>query len=72
MKIKYIQLQQVCDDLSGNQLLLAHALPFPQHSFCYGTVLEASQLGAGPPQLPKLGRLATEHHSYYQRRQGKI
>lgn len=64
-KIKYIQLQQVCDDLSGDQLLLAHALSFPQHSLGDGTILKAPQLGAGAPQLTKLGRLAREHHSNY-------
>lgn len=61
-KIKYIQLEQVCDDLFGDQLFLAHALSLPQHSFCDGTVLETSQLGARTPQLPKLGCLGEENN----------
>lgn len=39
-QIKYIQLQQVCDDLFGYQLFLAHALSVPQNSLSDGTVLE--------------------------------
>lgn len=53
-KIKYVQLQQMCDDLFGDQLFLEHALSLPQHSLCDGTVLEATQLGAGSPKLTKL------------------
>lgn len=50
------------DDLLGNQSLLGHAFPVPQHGLGDFTILEAAQLGARTPKLPKLGRLVGEHN----------
>lgn len=50
------------DDLLWNQSLLGHAFPVPQHGLGDFTILEAAQLGARTPKLPKLGRLVGEHN----------
>lgn len=50
------------DDLLGNQSLLGHAFPVPQHGLGDLTILEAAQLGARTPKLPELFRLVGEHN----------
>lgn len=58
--LKYLHLEQICDDLLGDQSPLAHALSFPQHSLGDGTILEAAQFRARAPQLTKFNRLPKE------------
>ena len=58
---RYVQVQQVYDNLLGHQPLLPGALSLPQDRLGDGPVLEATQLGARAPQLAELHSLTHTH-----------